>query len=172
MNKNIILWIIVLSSIILSANAITSPVAVWNGTTVNSNTWAQDAINQYNRKSLTALEMLELLLEITKDVNTETAKGKDLGLTDTEKAFYDALSVNKSAKELMGDEKLMIIAKELVDRVRRSTNTDWTVRQSAKDKVKLEVKRVLRFHKYPPDDEPRAVDTVVEQAELHARELV
>ena len=131
-----------------------------------------DAINQYNRKSLTALEMLELLLEITKDVNTETAKGKDLGLTDTEKAFYDALSVNKSAKELMGDEKLMIIAKELVDRVRRSTNTDWTVRQSAKDKVKLEVKRVLRFHKYPPDDEPRAVDTVVEQAELHAGELV
>jgi type I restriction enzyme R subunit len=131
-----------------------------------------DAINQYNRKSLTALEMLELLLEITKDVNTESAKGKDLGLSETEKAFYDALTVNKSAMELMGDEKLMIIAKELVERVRRSTNTDWTVRQSAKDKVKLEVKRVLRFHKYPPDDEPRAIDTVVEQAELHAGELV
>lgn len=131
-----------------------------------------EAINQYNRKSMTALEMLELLLEITKDVNTESAKGKDLGLTDTEKAFYDALTVNKSAVELMGDDKLMIIAKELVERVKKSTTIDWTIRQSAKDKVKLEVKRVLRFHKYPPDDEPRATDTVLEQAELHAGELV
>jgi type I restriction enzyme R subunit len=131
-----------------------------------------DAINQYNRKSLTALEMLELLLEITKDVNRETAKGNDLGLTDTEKAFYDALTVNKSAKELLGDEKLMIIAKELVERVKKSTSIDWTIRQSAKDRVKLEVKRVLKFHKYPPDDEPRAIDTVLEQAELHAGELV
>jgi type I restriction enzyme R subunit len=131
-----------------------------------------DAINRYNRKSITALEMLELLLEITNDVNEETGKGESLGLSDTEKAFYDALSMNKSAKDLMGDNKLMIIAKELVDRVKRSTTIDWTIRQSAKDKVKLEVKRVLRFHKYPPDDEPRATDTVLEQAELHASDLV
>ncbi len=132
----------------------------------------QEAISQYNRKSITALEMLELLLEITKDVNTESERGADLGLTETEKAFYDALTVNKSAVELMGDAKLMIIAKELVERVKRSTNIDWTIRQSAKDKVKLEVKRVLRFYQYPPDDEPRAIDTVLEQAELHAGELV
>lgn len=132
----------------------------------------QEAISQYNRKSITALEMLELLLEITKDVNTETERGTDLGLTETEKAFYDALMVNKSARELMGDDKLMIIAKELVERVKKSTTIDWTIRQSAKDRVKLEVKRVLKFHKYPPDDEPRAIDTVLEQAELHAGELV
>lgn len=132
----------------------------------------QDAINRYNRKSITALEMLELLMEITQDVNKETARGTDLGLTDTEKAFYDALSVNKSARDLMGDEKLMIIARELVDRVKRSTTIDWTIRQSAKDRVKLEVKRVLKFYKYPPDDEPRATETVLEQAELHAEELV
>ena len=132
----------------------------------------QEAINKYNRKSITALEMLELLLEITKDVNTESERGNELGLTETEKAFYDALSMNKSAVELMGDEKLMIIAKELVERVKRSTTIDWTIRQSAKDRVKLEVKRVLRFYKYPPDDEPRATETVLEQAELHAGELV
>lgn len=132
----------------------------------------QDAINRYNRKSITALEMLELLLEITNDVNTESARGEALGLTETEKAFYDALSTNKSALELMGDEKLMIIAKELVERVKKSTTIDWTIRQSAKDKVKLEVKRVLRFHKYPPDDEPRATETVLEQAELHAGDLI
>ena len=131
-----------------------------------------DAINQYNRKSLTALEMLELLLEISKEVNQETNRGNELGLTDTEKAFYDALLVNKSARQLMGDEKLMIIAKELFQRVKRSTTIDWTIRQSAKDKVKLEVKRVLRFHKYPPDDEPRATEVVLEQAELHASDLV
>lgn len=130
------------------------------------------AINRYNQKSITALEMLELLLEITQDVNIETARGNDLGLTETEKAFYDALSMNRSAKELMGDEKLMLIAKELVARVKKSTTIDWTVRQSAKDKVKLEVKRVLRYYQYPPDDEPRATETVLEQAELHAGELV
>lgn len=66
----------------------------------------------------------------------------------------------------------MIIAKELVARVKKSTTIDWTIRQSAKDRVKLEVKRVLKFHKYPPDDEPRATETVLEQAELHAGELV
>jgi type I restriction enzyme R subunit len=130
------------------------------------------AINQYNRKSVSALEMLELLLEISKEVNAETNRGNELGLTETEKAFYDALMVNKSARDLMGDEKLMIIARELVARVKRSTTIDWTSRQSAKDKVKLEVKRVLKFHQYPPDDEQRAIDTVTEQAELHAGELV
>lgn len=130
-----------------------------------------DVVQRYNQRSLTALEMIELLLEITEEVNAETARGKDLGLTDTEKAFYDALTVNKSARELMGDEKLMVIAKELVEKVKRSTTIDWTIRQSAKDRVKLEVKRVLRFHKYPPDDEPRATDTVLEQAELHAEDL-
>jgi type I restriction enzyme R subunit len=71
----------------------------------------------------------------------------------------------------MGDEKLMEIARELVRRVSRSTTIDWTIRQSAKDKVKLEVKRVLRSYSYPPDDEPRATETVLEQAELHAGEL-
>lgn len=132
----------------------------------------QEAINRYNRKSITALEMLELLLDIAGDVNRETERGRDLGLSETEKAFYDALSVNKSAVELMGDEKLMIIAKELVQRVKKNTTTDWTIRQSAKDRVKLEVKRVLRSHKYPPDDEPRATEVVLEQAELHAGDLV
>jgi type I restriction enzyme R subunit len=132
----------------------------------------QDAIARYNNKSITALQMIEVLLEITQEVNTETARGNDLGLTETEKAFYDALTCNKSALDLMGDAKLVEIAKELVRRVKNSTTIDWTVRQSAKDRVRLEVKRVLRFHKYPPDDQPRAVSTVIEQAEMHAEELV
>ena len=132
----------------------------------------QDAIKRYNNKSITALQMIELLLEITQDVNTETERGNNLGLTPTEKAFYDALSCNKSALDLMGDKKLLEIAKELVKRVKNSTTIDWTVRQSAKDRVKLEVKRVLKFHRYPPDDEPRAIDTVLEQAEMHAEELI
>ncbi len=132
----------------------------------------QEAIYRYNNKSITALQMIEVLLEITNDVNKETARGNDLGLTETEKAFYDALTCNKSAIDLMGDAKLVEIAKELVKRVKNSTTIDWTVRQSAKDRVRLEVKRVLRFHKYPPDDQPRAVSTVIEQAEMHAEELV
>lgn len=132
----------------------------------------QNAIQKYNNKSLTALEMMELLLEISRDVDEETKRGNDLGLSPTEKAFYDALRVNTSAVQMMGDSKLVEIAKELVERVKRSTTRDWTIRQSAKDRVKLEVKRVLRHYKYPPDDEIRATDTVLEQAEMHAGELV
>ena len=131
-----------------------------------------EAVNRYNNKSITALEMLELLLEITKEVAKETEQSKELGLSPTEKAFYDALADNRSARDLMGDQKLMVIAKELVQRVKRSTTIDWTIRQSAKDRVKLEVKRVLRFYKYPPDEEPHATDLVLEQAEMHAEELV
>jgi type I restriction enzyme R subunit len=132
----------------------------------------QDAISRYNNKSITALQMIELLLEITQEVNQETARGEEKGLTETEKAFYDALTCNKSAVDLMGDDKLVEIAKELVRRVKNSTTIDWTIRQSAKDRVRLEVKRVLRFYKYPPDDQPRAVETVIEQAEMHAEDLV
>ena len=129
------------------------------------------AINKYNNKSITALEMMELLLDLSHEVNRETELGNSLGLTETEKAFYDALAANHSALEMMGDRQLVVIAKELVERVKRSTTTDWTVRQSAKDRVKLEVKRVLRYHKYPPDDEVRATETVLEQAEMYAVEL-
>ena len=132
----------------------------------------QSAISSYNRKSISALEMMELLLELSKDINKQSELGNELGLTPTEKAFYDALSVNTSAVEMMGDAKLLEIAKELVRRVKGSTTVDWTIRQSAKDKVKLEVKRVLRSYKYPPDDEPRATETVLEQAEMHAADLV
>lgn len=131
-----------------------------------------DAVNRYNSKSITALEMIELLLEISGDVEQEGQRASNLGLNAAEKAFYDALAANGSARDLMGDDKLMVIAKELVDRVRRSTTIDWTIRQSAKDRVKLEVKRILRKYQYPPDDERRATDTVLEQAEMHAGELV
>ncbi|GAB3915399.1 type I restriction endonuclease subunit R [Mucilaginibacter boryungensis] len=129
------------------------------------------AINKYNNKSITALEMMELLLELSHDVNRETELGNSLGLTEPEKAFYDALACNQSAMDMLGDSKLLIIAKELVQRVKSNTTIDWTVRQSVKDRVKREVKRVLRFHKYPPDDEARATDTVLEQAEMYAKEL-
>lgn len=130
------------------------------------------AINKYNNKSITALEMMQLLSEIAADVKRQTELGNNLGLTETEMAFYDALAVSRSAVEMMGDRQLVVIAKELVKRVKDSTTTDWTVRQSAKDRVKLAVKRVLKSHKYPPDDEVRAIDTVLEQAEMYAVELV
>lgn len=131
----------------------------------------QDAIRKYNQKSISALEMIEMLMELSKEVTAQLKKGEELGLNEAEKAFYDALSESSSARTLMGDEKLMLIAKELVQRVRKSTTIDWTVRQSAKDRVKLEVKRVLRMYQYPPDDQPRATETVLEQAELHAADL-
>jgi type I restriction enzyme R subunit len=139
--------------------------------TVNFRDKLEAAIKRYNNKLISVEDMIKLLLELSKEVDEETRKGKDLGLSPAEKAFYDALLVNKSARELMGDEKLLIIARELVKKVKNSTTLDWLVRQSARDRVKLEVKRVLRMHKYPPDDEVRATDTVLEQAELLAEEL-
>lgn len=99
-------------------------------------------------------------------MSAATQRGVDLGLNDDEIAFYDALAANDSAVEAMGKDELKVIAAELVTQVRKSVTIDWTVRESARAKIKVLVKRILRKHGYPPDLEEEATKTVLAQAEL------
>ena len=85
-------------------------------------------------------------------------------------AFYDALEVNDSAVKVLGDDILKIIARDLVNSVRENVSVDWTVKETARAKLRAMVKRVLRRHGYPPDKQEKAVDTVIQQAEVIAAE--
>jgi type I restriction enzyme R subunit len=99
-------------------------------------------------------------------------RGKELGLTDEELAFYDALAENQSAVEVMGEAELAVIATELVKQVRRNVTIDWTVKQTARAKMRALVKRILRRFGYPPDLQDAATKPVLEQAELLAAQWV
>ena len=99
------------------------------------------------------------------------ARGQELGLNEDELAFYDALETNDSAVKVLGDETLRTIAQELVvETVRRNATIDWTVRESVRAGMRNAVRRVLRKYGYPPDKQDKAVDTVIEQAELLSEE--
>ena len=97
-------------------------------------------------------------------------RGEDLGLTEEEIAFYDALEVNDSAVQVLGDETLRIIAQELVRAVRNNVTIDWTLRENVRAKMRVLVKRILRRYGYPPDKQKKATQTVLEQAEVLCRD--
>ncbi len=99
-------------------------------------------------------------------MSAATQRGVDLGLNDDEVAFYDALAPNDSAVEAMGQDELKVVAAELVTQVRKSVTIDWNLREGARAKIKVLVKRILRKHGYPPDLEEEATKTVLAQAEL------
>jgi len=107
-----------------------------------------------------------VLIKLAKDLDAATKAGQEMGLTEDEKAFYDALAANESALEAMGDDKLKVIAAELITQVRKSVTIDWTLRESARAKIKVMVKRILNRYGYPPDLQEEAVKTVLAQAEL------
>ena len=92
------------------------------------------------------------------------------GLNEDELAFYDALETNDSAVKVLGDETLRTIAQELVETVRRNATIDWTVRESVRAGMRNAVRRVLRKYGYPPDKQEKAIETVIEQAELLSEE--
>ena len=100
----------------------------------------------------------------------DMAQGKELGLDEDELAFYDALETKDSAAQVLGDETIRTIAQELVETVRRNATIDWTVRESVRAGMRNAVRRVLRKHGYPPDKQDKAVETVIEQAELLSEE--
>src|SRR5467141_1659514 len=93
-------------------------------------------------------------------------RGEDLGMTEDELAFYDALEVNDSAVKVLGEPTLRDIARELVDNVRKNVTIDWTVKESVRAKLRVLVKRILKKYGYPPDKQEKATQTVLQQAEL------
>ena len=129
-------------------------------------------LNAYHNRAISTMQIIEELIKLAKDLDAATKRGEDLGLTDDEVAFYDALAANNSAVQAMGDDKLKLIAAELITQVKKSVTIDWTLRESARAKIKVMVKRILNKHGYPPDLQEEAVKTVLAQAELLCAEWV
>ena len=97
-------------------------------------------------------------------------KAKEMNLNESEVAFYDALSDNNSAKELMDDELLVKIAREVAEKLRKNVTVDWNVKESVRAKLRLIIKNILKRYKYPPDEEKKAIDLVLVQAEQFSEE--
>jgi type I restriction enzyme R subunit len=129
-------------------------------------TLLESSIRKYQNRAIQAAQVIEELIGLAKQMRDETAKGEQLGLSEDEVAFYDALEVNDSAVKVLGDATLKTIARELVDTVRRNTSIDWTVRENIRANLRVLVKRILRKYGYPPDKQERATNTVLEQAEV------
>ncbi len=123
-------------------------------------------LNAYHNRAIATQEIIEELIRLAKEMREAANRGQDLGLNDDEIAFYDALAMNESAVKAMGSDELKVIAAELVTQVRKSVTIDWTVRESARAKIRVMVRRILRKHGYPPDLQEAATKTVLEQAEL------
>lgn len=131
----------------------------------------EDAITRYHNKILTAAEVIEELIRLSKEIVEMDSEAKHMGLTDFEYAFYTAVSSNDSARELMQQDKLRELAVVLTETIRQNASIDWTIKESVKAKLKVAVKRLLRKYGYPPDMQMLATETVLKQAEIIANEL-
>jgi type I restriction enzyme R subunit len=127
-------------------------------------------LNAYHNRAISTMEVIEELITLAKEMESATKRGENLGLTDDEIAFYDALAANESAVKALGDDKLKVIATELITQIRKSVTIDWTLREGARAKIRVMVKRILNKYGYPPDLQAEAVKTVLMQAELLCKE--
>lgn len=130
------------------------------------NTKLRKTLNSYHNRAISTMQVIEELIKLAKGLHAATKRGEAMGLTDDEVAFYDALAANESAVLAMGDDKLKVIAAELITQVRKSVTIDWTLRESARAKIPTMVKRILNRYGYPPDLQDEAVQTVLAQAEM------
>jgi type I restriction enzyme R subunit len=129
------------------------------------------SIRAYHNRSIETATVIEELIALARAMRGADRRGEDLGLSEDELAFYDALETNDSAVAVLGDETLRTIARELVETVRKNVTIDWTVRENVRAKMRVMVKRVLRKYGYPPDKQEAATRTVLEQAELLCSDL-
>ncbi|OOG24343.1 DEAD/DEAH box helicase [Thioalkalivibrio denitrificans] len=126
----------------------------------------EDAIARYHANAVTTAEVIQELIQLAQDIKAARHRGEEQGLSEEEVAFYDALAENQSAVEVMGDEQLRVIAHELLMSLRENVSVDWAHRESARARLRVLVKRILRKYGYPPDLQEAAVQTVLQQAEV------
>lgn len=131
----------------------------------------ENSIKKYHNKILTAAEVIEELIKIGKDIQSMDKEPQEMGLSDFEYAFYTAVADNESARDLMQKDKLRELAVVLAEKIKQNASIDWTIKESVKSKLKVIVKRTLRQFGYPPDMQKLATKTVLEQAELIAKEI-
>ncbi|MFV9630463.1 MAG: type I restriction endonuclease subunit R [Methanosarcinales archaeon] len=132
----------------------------------------EDSIKKYHNKVITAAEVIEELIELSKEIKRMDKEPHDMGLSEFEYAFYTAIADNDSARELMQKEKLRELAVVLFEKVKQNASIDWTIKESVRAKLKVIVKRTLRQYGYPPDMQALATETVLKQAELIANEMI
>ncbi len=130
----------------------------------------EKALLRYKNNAIEAAQVIEELIEIANTIRSSEEEGEKLGLSPDEIAFYDALAQNDSARAVMGDDKLRDLARLLVKRVRENITVDWSVREAARARLKVMVKRLLREYGYPPDQEKIATELVLVQASLFGDE--
>ena len=126
----------------------------------------EQTLRRYQNRAIEAAQVIEELIGLAKDMREANERGERLGLSEDELAFYDALEANDSAVQVLGDDTLRDIARELVETVRTNVTIDWTLRENVRARLRVLVRRILRIHGYPPDKREKATQTVLEQAEV------
>lgn len=132
----------------------------------------EEALRRYQNRAIETAQVIEALIGLARDMREAQSRGKSLGLSEDELAFYDALETNDSAVKVLGEPTLKTIAQELVAAVRRNVTIDWTLRENVRAQLRVIVKRILRKYGYPPDKQEKATQTVLEQAEVLSQEWV
>ena len=126
----------------------------------------EQTLRRYQNRAIEAAQVIEELIQLARELREANVRGEKLGLSEDELAFYDALETNDSAVQVLGDETLRAIARELVETVRGNVTIDWTLRENVRANLRRLVKRTLRRYGYPPDKQEKATRTVLEQAEV------
>lgn len=132
----------------------------------------ENSLNRYQNRSIETAQVIRELIELAQEMREAQKRGENLGLTEDEIAFYDALEVNDSAVQILGDETLKAIARDLVKAIRSNLTIDWTVKETVRAKLRVTVKRLLKKYGYPPDKQEKATLTVLQQAELLCKDWV
>jgi type I restriction enzyme R subunit len=123
------------------------------------------AIKRYQNNLLTTAEIIEELITIAREIRKADKRGQDMGLSEDELAFYDALETNDSAVQVLGDDQLRAIAREIADKVRKNATIDFAIKETARARIMVIVRRILNRHGYPPDKQNAAIELVMKQAE-------
>ena len=131
----------------------------------------EQAIRKYQNRAIEAAQVIEEMIALAKDMRRANERGEALKLNEEELAFYDALETNDSAVQVLGDETLRTIAREVTDAVRKNVTIDWTLRENVRAQLRVIIKRILRKYGYPPDKQEKATATVLEQVELLGWEI-
>ena len=130
------------------------------------------SLNKYANRAVEAAQVIEELIAMAKMFREEQERGNALGLGSDEQSFYDALADNPSARQLMQDEVLATMARELAEMLRRDATIDWQFKENVRARLRVKIKTLLKRYNYPPDAEQKAIDTVLQQAEILGEGLV
>ncbi|MGN4271786.1 type I restriction endonuclease subunit R [Bacillus cereus group sp. BCN115] len=132
----------------------------------------QNSLNKYNKRTIETSKVIEELIELAKEMDAAYKRGEQTGMIKEEIAFYDALASHETAEQVLGDDTLKIIAHELTRSIKENMSIDWNLRESARAKMRITVKRLLKKYGYPPDLQDDAIEIVIEQAERMSEQLV